>query len=198
MRSVGSLQFNEIRKKPLDVFLWPRNNTASIQRDATNQNMATSNFAFLVSFDKDEISFRITFEQQFFVEASKNRLIPVKLASSAIEPEFAKLEFESLLDKTHFERHISSKDAIHYKEYKKSLLMSNSKLPLDDFYGNDSPQDEPRDWCHLMLQTRFALGITTWTSDARVASWCQNMCDNAGRFRSTSLVTRDQKGSLER
>jgi hypothetical protein len=166
MRSVGSRQFSEIRKKPLDVFLSPSNNASSIRRDATNLDMATSNFALPVSFDKDETSFRITFEQQLFVEASGNRMIPVELASSVIEPDFAKLEFESLLDETHFERHISSKDAIHYKECKKSLLMSNFKLPVDDFYEKDPAQDEPRDCCR---QSWVSLRFSTCNSLHEVA-----------------------------
>jgi hypothetical protein len=167
MRSDGSRQFSEVQIKPLAVFLSPSNNTASIQRDATKQNMATSDSALPVSFDKDENSFRITFEQQFFVEASKNRMIPVKLSSSAIEPKFNKLEFESLKDETHFERHISSKDAIHYEEYKESLSTSNSKPPVDEFYYNDPPQDEPRDcrrqsWVSLRFPTCNSLHEVTF------------------------------------
>jgi hypothetical protein len=61
-------------------------------------------------------------------------MVPVKLSSSAIEPDFNKLDFKSLKDETCFDQQIPSKDAIHYVEYKKSMLMSNSKsCPLTTF-----------------------------------------------------------------
>jgi hypothetical protein len=70
-------------------------------------------------------------------------MIPVKLSSSAIEPNFNKVEFKSLKDEMHFEQHISS----NYVESKKSLSMSNSKFSIDDFYDNNHTQDEPRNCC---------------------------------------------------